>query len=310
MKKFNRFIIVLLAVIALSVSVCVNAAERSLSASRNESDILGSWETLVDIDGIGFITRAELEADKSISLKLCDTAGFLGYSILWNANLRTVRLYNDVNDVTIFIDKNYFEREGKMVKLTRPVYISDGRSYISEEFIGAALDINVAKINSAAWNNRINGVTLEYKDNFVRQPEMPISSETVEPSAIIDGKALYINYFSALKPMLPADTVVSLCQSGGREQVLIYSDGEIKDLKIVSVSFNDFGKDLIFSSKEILHEQAVLKPGLAVLLNTYVPEGIPTQAVSVTDSKGSVHSFLLSYSGKDGSVIANTVELK
>lgn len=84
----------------------------------------------------------------------------------------------------------------------------------------------------------------------------------------------------------------------GTERVVFWSEGIIKDFKVINVDYVD-GDTFYFVDKEIIYHKDIIMPGEAVEFTTFTPCGIPTTKIEYTDEAGTVHEFLLAENGKD-----------
>ncbi|MCL2801195.1 MAG: hypothetical protein FWD28_05515 [Treponema sp.] len=91
----------------------------------------------------------------------------------------------------------------------------------------------------------------------------------------------------------------------GLEQVYFYSNIDLFEFKILAIgsdeNFNFFTERIIFSVD-------VLSFKTALEYSTYVPQGIPAEAVSFRTADGKEHVYLLQSSGLDGSLTVIKLE--
>lgn len=229
----------------------------------------------------------------------------LKYEVKWDENSRCIILNNSNNIIKIYPDSDYCEKDGTKMPLNGSIYINENFSYCSLSFLENIIGIEVVLAEKAENGTRINRIALKAND-------LPASSRKPFPETLlsVDGKPLYIGYYEDLKKCLPYDTVFLTCDgiNGNSEQVVIYTEAVLNNFKISSVKYNDVDKS--FRDDKIIVTERNLVPPVAILLNTTIPEGIPMEAVTLTDSKGIKYTYLLSYNGKDGSVYPIAVTLK
>ncbi len=292
-------------IIGFAFNVKANIEILRLPENRFEENIISNTETSIDIndDAAAVITRVCLNKQQDIAIKLRELMTGLKYYVEWNEANRYIQLKNSENDIKIYVDSDYCVKNGAEIKLNNSVFIYENYSYCSKWFLEDILDVSVSKVQIGE-GQRVNGVSLS-------APNLPNSSRLPFPETAltVDGKPLYINYAENLKESLPYNTVFSIVDgiNGSDEQVIIYSEATLKNFKISSVKYNSRTK--VFRQDKTILEPGEIATPMAVLLKTTIPEGIPMEAVTFTDSKGITHSYLLGYNGKDGSVSAIAITL-
>jgi len=85
----------------------------------------------------------------------------------------------------------------------------------------------------------------------------------------------------------------------GRERVYFYCDVDLYEFKILAVGTDE---ELNFFAERTVFSVDVFSSNAALEYQTYIPEGIPAEAVSFKTADGTAHAYLLGSSGVDGSV--------
>lgn len=94
-------------------------------------------------------------------------------------------------------------------------------------------------------------------------------------------------------------TIFRVNEGGNSERVVFWSDGIIRNFKIIRVDYVDAPEDFPFIDRNIIYQKDLLMPGEAIEYTTYLPCGIPYEKIEYTDGVGTVHRFLLAESGND-----------
>jgi len=153
-NKFTGFAMVLSVVIALLTSSTIFASDWA------DNHIVGNWETAVYVDGKRLLTRVALDTDKEIGIKLREFAEYLGYSVNWESENKSIELISEQDKIKIIVDDNKCQKNGTVINLTKPVYIHDNYSYIPQSFLLDVLGIDTILVEIAEESNRVDGVYL------------------------------------------------------------------------------------------------------------------------------------------------------
>jgi hypothetical protein len=137
-----------------------------------------------------------------------------------------------------------------------------------------------------------------------------------KPDDIINGFPVYMNldYNFGIKDYQSRNTIrYGDFDSEYGEHIIIYSDIDLYDFKISSITYDE---EINFYFEDIVFSLDMLPTGYSVEYVTTTPEGIPFEAISFAvgdcmadkyydpncpDCYGTVYSYLLHYNGKDGS---------
>lgn len=91
---------------------------------------------------------------------------------------------------------------------------------------------------------------------------------------------------------------VSIAQNGSEFRV--YAEGTVYDVSITSVTYINDDKGFYQTDT---HWFCSYLSNLGVQVQTVIPEGMPDLMISFRDRNGTAHSFLITQSGEDGSVL-------
>lgn len=153
MKKISKLFICAFLIISVSAS-------NALAADNKTKNIIGSWETAVYVDNELLITRVELNGEKEISIKLREFMEHLGYEVTWNGTKRIILAENETDRITVYVDENKCDKNGSIMYVKEPVYISDSYAYLPQHFIEVILGIKTVSVDMMDISNRVNEVEM------------------------------------------------------------------------------------------------------------------------------------------------------
>ena len=94
------------------------------------------------------------------------------------------------------------------------------------------------------------------------------------------------------------------------EGVVFFTDQEISDFKILSLSLEEVDEDgnITFSGRTV-YKQKELTPDCPLLVTAPFYGSIPNWGIAYTDTDGNKRTMSVSVSGKDGSVLLTDIEI-
>lgn len=150
-----------LSLIFIAITLLVNTT--IFASNWTGNNIVGNWETAIDIDGEVFITRVEVDKTNEIAIKLREFMEYLGYDVTWNGKNSSIELKSDENTIKIFIGDNKCEKNGEVINLIKPVYIDHDYSYLPQSFLLTVLDIDTVSFDWTEASNRVDSISLSSK---------------------------------------------------------------------------------------------------------------------------------------------------
>ncbi|MCL2186885.1 MAG: hypothetical protein FWB86_13690 [Treponema sp.] len=85
------------------------------------------------------------------------------------------------------------------------------------------------------------------------------------------------------------------------EKIIISADVDLHEFKIYSIGIDD--EDFTIFIENTVYSLDVLKSNSAIEYSTYIPDGIPAEALSFKTPDGTTHAYILGVSGMDGTVV-------
>ena len=168
------------------------------------------------------------------------------------------------------------------------------------------LELTFTKQNEEALTSQKYSIEYTALDNNTNNASIILNNKEFwkipEPQDIINGIPLYIKYdYDYYKDKLNEDKeehAVNEETDYSKESIIISYDGAADNCMICTVSFDD---DFSFRVKSVV-SNFYLDTGHFITYMTTVPEGVPYEAIILTDSDGVSHSYLLSYNVREGSL--------
>jgi len=84
--------------------------------------------------------------------------------------------------------------------------------------------------------------------------------------------------------------------------VIFMADTAVKDFKFIELGFEEDGPQLKFHETAVLYALDELSPSKPLVVETLLPETIPTRGISYVDASNQTRYFAIALSGQDGSV--------
>jgi hypothetical protein len=142
--------------------------------------------------------------------------------------------------------------------------------------------------------------------NCSDKPTREENTEEVPPADIIDGSALYAHYDFDLDPKsiqdLKAIRLKSEISDWDDEHIIIYCDKPLYNFKIFKTTYSDEKPRFKYHFDELVFSIDELPSGFYIEYVTYTPDGIPSEAISFTDSSGAKHSYMLNGGDESGEI--------
>ena len=86
------------------------------------------------------------------------------------------------------------------------------------------------------------------------------------------------------------------------EKIVIRTDVTLKNLDFISIGLEDTGEQLSFFAEDILYSINELSPKKALVIKTFISEGIPSRGISFLDKNSIKRCFYISENGMDNSL--------
>ena len=126
----------------------------------------------------------------------------------------------------------------------------------------------------------------------------------IKPLDIINGSPLYINHDYNLRLEDYQDKKAVTMENyddNNQENIIVYCGRDLYDLRISKISSDD---GINFNFENVVYYFGKLSSDSFLEYTTYIPEGMPCEAISFADENGVVYSYILHYNGRDGSTCA------
>jgi len=274
MKKY-LFTITVMAITVMVFTTCARKTSTTESARDSEISILGEWYYVVSTDKTSGSTYEEEKLFYFPELSI--STNYEGESSVGIAYAGFDVIYGDMNKIN---DYEYRFTANPMQELD-PVH--DSEMIFTYDPAAGRL----------GWEDH-------YMTRYYERERRAAAAETTVDS--FNFFVAYIHHVDMIQLAQEREIIYyetyGHWDTSGKERIIIYSDVDLHSFKIFTIGANFLeGGDLNYS-------QEILYSSFALEYATYIPEGIPVEAVYFYTDDGEEHIYLLSYSGIDGRVAA------
>jgi len=212
----------------------------------------------------------------------------------------TVNVQFNVTDI--------MDKSGKFIHPAEPgwVFLTDyNYNWGSIRDVLAAMGYEIKSYSDDAKNARTSVVIGE----IVKAARGMNSFPT--PSGYVGAGPVYIYSEADLKPSIPAGYTVKTFTNPdySGEKVWVYARDGVNEVRVYRVEYTDNNGSFTFTVNKLLYSTK-LSPTDVLVIDTILPEGIPTNAVTFIGNDGKAYSFILHYNGRNGVEIAGETDLK
>jgi hypothetical protein len=204
--------------------------------------------------------------DGRLLLSARDASGAFGKEINWDPAERSITIRWDDKTFKTFIGVKEIEINGVKKTIDVPPTIINGYTMLPARVIVEELGGKIA------WNEAQRTASATYHFN---------------------GAAIFADYYDE---QIAKGFAKKYEYGSGYEKIMFWSDEVLKDVKISAADYSNP------SGRNTEHFKETLELNELFICNTIVPEGIPTQIISYTNSKGINESYWISYNGLTGGI--------
>lgn len=182
---------------------------------------------------------------------------------------------------------------------------------------GNVLELEAYELeNGTAYSNkvRLQNFNIEYisLDELTNGPAIIIDNQKFwkmnKPQDFINGLPLYINY-SGNFPEKTGQSEKAIRYGDFNSQegpITIFCDADLYDFKIRHINYNSYDDDgFAYYAEYDVFSLDKLETGYFIEFVPFFTEVIPYEVISFADKDGTLHSYLITNNGKDGSTCAS-----